>query len=153
MMEVLREWIVSLVAVSLLVAIVQSLTGSGAVRRAADFVCALALLAALLRPLPGLEWESLLPDEADYAEAVAKLQREMESTQAAELETGIAERTASYISDKARCAVRVETKVKGGVPLPWRVELERDYEKGLSDWILETVGIPEERQAWHGVKN
>ena len=49
--------------------------------------------------------------------------------------------------------MRVETKVEGGVPLPWRVELERDYEKGLSDWIFETVGIPEERQAWHGVKN
>ena len=65
----------------------------------------------------------------------------------------ISEQCAAYISDKARCAVRVETKVEGGVPLPWRVELERDYEKGLSDWILETVGIPEERQAWHGVKN
>lgn len=153
MMDALRDWIVSLVAVSLLVAIVQSLTGSGAIRRAADFICALALLAALLGPLPGLKWESLLPDGDDYAEAVAKMQREMEETQTAELETGIAERTASYISDKARCAVRVETKVENGVPLPWRVELERDYEKGLSDWIFETVGIPEERQAWHGVKD
>ena len=81
------------------------------------------------------------------------LQGDIEQTQAKELAAGIEERTASYISDKARCAVRVETKMENGVPLPWRVELERDYEKGLSDWICETVGIPEERQAWHGVKN
>lgn len=153
MMDVLREWIVSLVAVSLLIALVQSLTGSGAVRRAADFICALALLAALLRPLPGLQWESLLPEGNDYAEATEQLHREMVASQTAELETGIAERTASYISDKARCAVRVETKVENGVPLPWRVELERDYESGLAQWISETVGIPEERQAWHGVED
>lgn len=152
-METLREWIVSLAAVSLLIAIVQSLTGSGAVRRAADFICALALLAALLRPLPGLEWEALLHNGEDYAAATERLYREMESSQTAELEDGIAERTASYISDKARCAVRVETKAENGVPLPWRVELERDYESGLAQWISETVGIPEERQAWHGVEN
>ena len=46
-MELLREWIMSLMAVSLLAALVQSLVGGGALRRAADFICALALLAAL----------------------------------------------------------------------------------------------------------
>ena len=152
-MDVLREWIISLVAVSLLIALIQSLVGGGALRRAAELVCALALLAALLRPLPGLKGEELLPDGDEYAETVARLQTELEREQAAEMETGIAERTASYISDKAHCAVRVETKVENGVPLPWRVELERDYESELSAWIGETVGIPKERQAWHGGEN
>ena len=140
----------SLMAVSLLAALVQSLVGGGALRRAADFICALALLAALLRPLPGLDWESLLPDADAYRDSAERLQMQLEKEQDAQLAAGIAERTASYISDKARCAVRVETKTENGVPLPWRVELERDYESELSAWIEETVGIPKERQAWHG---
>lgn len=153
MMELLREWIVSLMAVSLLAALVQSLAGSGALRRAAEFICALALLAALLGPLPGLDWGSLLPDAEAYRDSAERLRLELEREREAELTAGIAERTASYISHKARCAVRVETNAEGGVPLPWRVELERDYESGLSAWIEETVGIPKERQAWHGGEN
>lgn len=149
-MELLREWIMSLMAVSLLAALVQSLVGGGALRRAAEFICALALLAALLGPLPGIKWESLLPDADAYADSVNRLRLQLEQEQEAELASGIAERTAAYISDKARCAVRVETKTENGVPLPWRVELERDYESELSAWIEETVGIPKERQAWHG---
>ena len=152
-MELLREWIMSLVAVSLLSALVRSLVGSGSLRRAAEFICALALLAALLRPLPGIRCEELLPDADAYAGSVERLQLQLEREQEAQMASGIAERTAAYISDKARCAVRVETRTENGVPLPWRVELERDYEKELSAWIGETVGIPKERQAWHGVEN
>ena len=69
-MELLREWIMSLVAVSLLSALVRSLVGSGSLRRVAEFICALALLAALLRPLPGVRWEDLLPDTDEYAGSV-----------------------------------------------------------------------------------
>ena len=152
-MELLREWIMNVVAVSLLGALVRSLVGSGSLRRAAEFICALVLLAALLRPLPGIRWEDLLPDAEAYAGGVNRLQLQMEREQAEQLAAGIAERTAAYISDKARCAVRVETQTENGVPLPWRVELERDYESGLSDWIEETVGIPKERQAWHVGEN
>ena len=152
-MELLREWIMSLVAVSLLSALVRSLVGSGSLRRVAEFICALALLAALLRPLPGIRWEDLLPDTDEYAGSVERLQLQLEQKQDDRLAAGIAERTAAYISDKARCAVRVETKMENGVPLPWQAELERDYERELSDWIGETVGIPKERQAWHGGEN
>lgn len=152
-MELLREWIMSLVAVSLLSALVRSLVGSGSLRRAADFICALALLAALLRPLPGIRWEELLPDADACAGRAERLRLEMEREQEVQLSSGIAERTAAYISDKAGCAVRVETKTVDGVPLPWRAELERDYEGELSNWIAETVGIPKERQAWHGGEN
>ena len=152
-MELLREWIMSLVAVSLLSALVRSLVGSGSLRRAADFICALALLAALLRPLPGIRWEELLPDADAYAARAERMQLQLERQQESDLASGIAERTAAYISDKAGCAVRVETKMENGVPLPWRAELERDYERELSAWISETVGIPKERQAWHGGEN
>ena len=153
MMESLGNWLMSLVAVSLLTALAQSLAGSGGLRRAANFTGGLVLLAALLQPLPGLDWEELLPDKEAYQAQVESLQGDIEQTQAKELAAGIEERTASYISDKARCAVRVETKMVDGLPLPWWAELDRGYDAELSAWMMETVGIPKERQEWHGAEN
>ena len=106
-----------------------------------------------MQPLEDLRPNVFRLEYTAYQLSVERRQKELEKEQREELQALIEQQTAAYISDKARCAVRVETKVENGVPLPWRAELERDYERELSDWIGETVGIPKERQAWHGGEN
>lgn len=66
----------------------------------------------------------------------------------------IEERTAAYISDKAKAlglsvAVRVETKTgDGGVPAPWAVRLTGTESEALASYIEGELGIPRERQVW-----
>ena len=59
MMEAVREWLTSLVLVSLLLSVAQSLIPEGTLRRAASFTGGLILLFALLRPVLGADLEHL----------------------------------------------------------------------------------------------
>ena len=80
----------------------------------------------------------------------------MEAEEETALKAGIAERTEAYISDKAAALggtvrARVETRTGAdGVPLPWSAELEGDYTEELAQWMETELGIPRERQDWHG---
>ena len=92
----------------------------------------------------------------DWARAIEKRQEELSADQEEALASGIAERTASYISDKAEelgleVRVRVETETGGdGVPVPVRTEIHGPWSEELSSYMAETLGISRERQVWHG---
>ena len=92
----------------------------------------------------------------DYAETIQNRQAELQSVQSEALSAGIAERTASYISDKAAelgltVQVRVETEPGAdGVPVPARAEVEGPWSAELSAYMAQTLGIPRERQVWNG---
>lgn len=153
MMEHVRQWLVSIVAVSLLLSVVQSLVPKGSLRRAASFLSGLVLLAVLLEPLPKLDLEGL--ELRDLGEETEQVRRQLETEQKTALEAGIAERTEAYISDKAAALgltvqARVETRAgEDGVPLPWSAELEGGYTEELTQWIEAELDIPRERQVWH----
>lgn len=156
MMEGLRQWIISLTALCMLLALARVLVPSGTMGRVAAFVGGLVLLAALARPLSELGAVRLaLPD---YAGEIERLQRQLEEENEAALAEGIAERTEAYISDKAASmglagACRVETRAgEDGIPLPWSVELEMPRSAELAAWIEEELDIPSERQVWHGAE-
>ena len=59
MMEHVRQWLSSIVVVSLLLSVVQSLVPKGSLRRVASFLSGLVLLVVLLEPLPKLDLEGL----------------------------------------------------------------------------------------------
>lgn len=156
MMEGLRQWIISLTALCMLLALARVLVPGGTMSRVAAFVGGLVLLAALARPLSELGAVRLaLPD---YAGEIERLQRQLEEENEAALADGIAERTEAYISDKAASmglagACRVETRAgEDGIPLPWSVELEMPRSAELAAWIEEELDIPSERQVWHGAE-
>ena len=154
MMEHIRQWLCSVVAVSLLVSVVQSLVPKGSLRRAASFLSGLVLLAVLLEPLPKLDLEGL--ELRGLQEETEKARRQLEAEQETALKAGIAEQTEAYISDKAAALgltvqARVETRTGAdGVPLPWSAELEGDYTEELAQWMETELDIPRERQVWHG---
>ena len=152
MMEAVREWLASVAAVSLLLSAVQTLLPAGSVRKIASFTGGLILLAALLQPLLGADLERL--DLEGCRASVAARQAELEAAGKSELAELIAERTCAYISDKADAlglsvAVRVETRERDGLPVPWRAELTGRRSEALAAYLEEELGIPRGRQIWH----
>ena len=154
MMEHIRQWLCSVVAVSLLVSVVQSLVPKGSLRRVASFLSGLVLLAVLLEPLPKLDLEGL--ELRGLQEETEKARRQLEAEQETALKAGIAEQTEAYISDKAAALgltvqAQVETRTgEDGVPLPWSADMEGGYAEELAQWIEAELDIPRERQVWHG---
>ena len=154
MMEHVRQWLSSIVVVSLLLSVVQSLVPKGSLRRVASFLSGLVLLAVLLEPLPKLDLEGL--ELRGLQEETEKVRRQLEAEQETALKAGIAEQTEAYISDKAAALgltvqAQVETRTgEDGVPLPWSADMEGGYAEELAQWIEAELDIPRERQVWHG---
>ena len=159
MIGALREWLTSIVVVTLLLSVAQTLVPEGSIRRVASFVGGLILLAALLRPVLGADLERLRLVMDDYEQALQEAREELASSGETELTERIEERTAAYISDKADAlGLEVSVRVKAaagpdGVSLPDRVELTGPYSRELADFMARELGIPAERQVWHERKN
>ena len=149
-----RTWLTSVVAVSLLLAVVQTLVPEGTLRRTASFTGGLLLLVVLLRPLLALD--ELRLDLSGYREAVREREAELESSVDEALSSVIAERTEAYISDKAAAlgltvTARVEARTGAdGVTVPWSAEVTGPWSSELSSYMAEELGIPPERQVYHG---
>ena len=159
MIGALREWLTSIVVVTLLLSVAQMLVPEGSIRRVASFAGGLILLVALLRPVLGADLERLRLDLDGYERELQNAREELSSAGDTEMAERIAERTAAYISDKAdalglEVAVRVEAAVgPDGVTLPEKAELTGAYSQELADFMARELGIPAERQVWHDGKN
>ena len=77
MMEAVRAWLTSVVLVSLLLSVAQSLIPQGTVRQAASFTGGLILLLALLRPVLEADLDRLELDFSGYQAAVEERQAEL----------------------------------------------------------------------------
>ena len=159
MIGALREWLTSIVVVTLLLSVVQALVPEGSIRRVASFVGGLILLAVLMRPVLGTDLERLQLDLGGYEQELKNAREELASSRETELTERIEERTAAYISDKAdalglEVVVRVEASAgPDGISLPEKAELTGPYSRELADFMARELGIPAERQVWHERKN
>ena len=157
-MSAVREYLLSLVAVSLLTVLSRSLIPEGGVRRIASVICGLLLAICALSPL-------LQFDIDTAAQSIARIQMEKET-----LRTGvevknrelvsqiIKQTTQTYILDKAASMglsvqAEVEMNDEGSYPYPYRVTLTgactEAQRRQLARSIEENLGIPAERQAWN----
>lgn len=158
-MEQIREWLTSVIAVSMLLSLVQMLIPKGSVEKTASFAGGLLLLLALLRPLLRMDMGEILPQTDGGRQTAAQLQEELTETTENLLEQCIAERTETYILDQAAAleaevSVRVRTeRSPEGIPMPAAVELTGAYEPGLERYIAEELGISAERQTWYENEN
>ena len=159
MIGALREWLTSIVVVTLLLSVAQALVPEGNIRRVASFLGGLILLLAMLRPVLGADLERLRLDFDGYEQALQEAREELASSSETELTERIEERTAAYISDKAdalglEVKVRVETAPgEAGVSLPVKAEVTGPYSQELADFMTRELGIPAERQVWHEREN
>jgi len=154
-MGALREWLTSVVVVSVLLAVVQTLIPEGTVRKIGAFTGGLILLVMLLQPLLGVDFEDLELRLDHSREAVEQRQQELEQAGEREVAELIERQTAAYIWDKAdalgldlSAEVRVERGPEG-IPLPVSATLTGTYSEALSVYLERELGIPRERQVWH----
>jgi len=159
MIGAVREWLTAVIAVTMLIFVVQILVPEGTARQITSFAGSLILILTLLRPLQQVnigKWEF---DLTSYEDEVVRRQEELTQTQKEELSGYIEERTAAYILDKAESialpvSVCVETKANAqGIPVPYAVKISGAYSEELKQWMERELGLPAERQVWHGSEN
>jgi len=156
MLTFLRAWLMSVIAASLLLSLLNSLLPEGTPRTIARMTGGLVLLLVILRPVTQLNLSDL---DLHYGACTQQINQQIDAYQEenkARMRTLIERRTAEYISDKARqlgltceAAVTAEEQ-ESGVFSPARVTLNIEKDRGLSDYIASELGIPAARQQWRG---
>ena len=155
MIGAVRVWLTSIVMVTLLLSVAQTLIPEGTIRKIAGFTGGLILLVALLRPALGADLERLHLDLGDYERAIEERQEELASAGNTELKALIESQTAAYISDKANAlglevTVRVEAEAGAdGIPVPAAADIQGARSEELASYMAQKLGIPRERQSWH----
>ena len=140
-MGALREWLTSLVTVSVLLAAARTLIPEGTVRKIGAFTGGLILLVTLLRPLTGIDVSEPGMRFDHTRRSVEKQRLELEQSASEETAELIARQTAAYIWDKADALGLSVTAVSA--------VLRGDYSESLSAELERELGIPRERQVWH----
>lgn len=158
MIEAMRNWLMAVIAASFLIAAAQSLVPEGTMRKLAGFVGGLALLVTLIRPLMGAGAGVMELRYDDYAEEIRQRQEELQAGGADSMAALIAEKTETYILDKAAalgvsCTVEVLTEPgPEGVPVPSGAVLRGQRSEALATYMEQELGIPKERQVYHGTE-
>ena len=155
MVEILRGWLLGLVAAALILTVLRALVPKGSIRPVARVTAGLVLLLVLLRPLAGLGGGSL---RVRYDELEREITARIEDYQALhenELESIIADSTAAYISEQAAhlgltCRAEVRGAVRAGTPPPASAAMDIPYDARLAAAIADDLGIPAEKQSWQG---
>ena len=158
-MEVVRAWLLSLIAVSLLCASAGALMPKGAVRQVGRLVCGLVMLAAILSPVARLDAAEGRRWLAGYFASVEQRRAGLEATVNNQMKHIIEGEYAAYIVDKAAelgltCTAQVECQRSAeGLYLPVRTEvtgmLTEDIRIQLVRTIAEDLGVPERAQVYY----
>ena len=153
MIDAVREWILSIVMVTMLLSVGQAMVPEGQIRKIFSFSGGLVLVIVLLHPVLGLEGSVLIEPLEVYERQIFKQKEELEQLVRAEQETIIEENLTAYISDKAEALeeggavrIRAETAEDGTVTLS--AELVGQPSEPLTEYLEQELGIPRERQVW-----
>ena len=155
MIGAVREWLVSVVIVTLLLSVAQTMIPEGTIRKIASFIGGLILLITLVQPLLRTDLGSLRLHFEDYETAIQERQTELEDAGQEEMSSLIEEKTQAYILDKAgSLGLEVEVRVaaeygEDGIPYPYEAEIDGPRSEELAAYMERELGIPEERQVWN----
>ena len=159
MIEGVRSWLLSVIAVCLLCALADALMPRGPVKKAGRLVCGLVLLCAMLAPLPGLQLETGQAWLEDYFAGLEQQKQNLKETADAGTKGIIEEQYSAYIVDKAKeldlvCQVRVTCRTDAdGLTVPDGVEvagrLSDEEQSRLARIIEEELLVPPERQTYY----
>lgn len=155
MLDVIRQWLLGLTCAALVIAMAESLTPSGAVRKIGRLTGGLVLLVAMLRPLFSLDEGAMTRALTEYQLSLSSYSQELEQEDWNLMKGIIEERSGAYIQDKAEhmgidCQVVVEAEEGGDWPVPQYVTvfgvLTQEQQAELSRTIEADFAIPAERQ-------
>lgn len=159
MMAGLREWLMAVIALSLVCAGAESLMPPGGVRTVGRLVCGMALLCVMLRPvgqLRGVDVEQLLRGCARWTQLEEQeLSVHRDRSQKAVIEQACE----TYIADKGVqlglvCRAEVDCEAgEDGIYLPRRARLWGDFDavtqSRLTELLWLQLGIPVEEQSYY----
>lgn len=157
-MELLRHWLIGITCAAMIVALADSLTPAGTVKKIGRLVGGLVLLLAVVKPVLGLDFRALAADAANW-QAVDAYGEDLDKTNLELMKSIIGERTGAYILDKAEelgacCdAVAVTCEVgEGDMPYPAAVtvhgSLTEAQRRALTRQIEADLAIPENMQTY-----
>lgn len=158
MIAALRGWLTSVIYTAMVIAVAENMAPPGGMKKIISMTGGLILLVMLVKPLGNMEMKFLSLQYDSYASRVEERQADLEKDNLREMEGIIQQRTAAYISDKAKrlgldCQVTVRCKAgEGGMPYPDSVTVQGTVSEELKQWIEEELGIPTERQVFHGAE-
>lgn len=156
-MGAIKDWLLSVTAAALIVALAQALIPEGAVKKISALIGGMVLLTVMMRPVATLDLEALTQWTAAYVPA-----EDTQTDQGGQMmKSLIAQKTSAYIVDKGaalgtscQAAVQVETD-ESGWPVPWEAEitgaLSPEQRSALSQAMEEDLGIPPTRQHFREV--
>lgn len=153
MMDSVRGWITSVVMVTMLLSVAQTLIPDGTIRKVFSFSGGLVLMIALLQPILELKPGMAEFRAEDYEEVLWERQEELRQAAGAEWEAIIEKEITAYISDKADAlgvdvSVRIQTETGLDGNLVLLAELTGQPTEELAVHLEKELGIPRERQVW-----
>ncbi|NCB63393.1 MAG: stage III sporulation protein AF [Clostridia bacterium] len=159
MMELIRTWLIGITCAAMIIAVADSLTPNGAVRKIGRLVGGLVLLIAVVKPLMSLDYSVMAMAAAGNQIAAEHVDSELEKTNLELMKSIIGEKTGAYILDKAESlgascqSVTVTCEVgEENIPYPSAVtitgNLNAEQRKALSRQIEADLAIPEEHQTY-----
>jgi len=159
MTELVRSWVIGLTGMSLITAVVLTLTPKGKVRRVVTLVCGLGMIIVLIGPILDFDYDSFALYTSDSSVDLESFGTNLEEANEKLTRSIIQERTAAYILDKAEsigvsdAQFTVNTRMdEEGTWYPWEVTAEGTFTQSqkleLVSYMTGEIGIPEERQYW-----
>lgn len=155
MLDVIRQWLLGISCAALVIAMAESLTPSGTIRKIGRLTGGLVLLIAMLGPLLSLDEGALTQALTEYRISLDDYSQELEQEDQELMKGIIEERSGAYIQDKAEsmgidCQVAVEAGEEGDWPVPEYVTvfgaLTAEEQAKLTREIETDFAIPSERQ-------
>lgn len=155
MLDVIRQWLLGITCVALVLAIAESLTPEGAIRKVGRLTGGLVLLIAMIQPLLSLDEGALTRALTEYHFSMDSYSQDLEEENWNLMKDIIEERSSAYIQDKAEsmgidCQVLVEAVDEGDWPVPESVtvfgDLTEDQQARLTRAIETDFAIPTDRQ-------
>ena len=156
MTELVRQWLLGVACTALILALADSLTPAGGVKKVCRMAGGLALLLAAVSPLLRLDSGVLDSMLEEYRTAVRSYEEALKEQNNSFYLTVIEESTAAYIVDKAEemgisCQAEVTISYdENGVPCPWEVTARGDWtdetREALERLLEDDLGVPRQRQ-------
>lgn len=153
MINVIKEWLLGVIAAAICLAILDAMMPKGAMKGIAKVTGGLAMFLVLLRPWTHLGLGDLNWRYQEYQQQIDGQIDMYREDYLQQMESIIESETGAYISKKAEqmgiaCSAVVETAVENGVPVPTTVRMDIQKNDVLADWIEKELGISRVEQYW-----
>lgn len=164
-MEILRSWITTVTAASILVSAAVAVTPKGSMQKMVRFVGGLVLLLALTAPLKDFNSEDLAFYSMQYRADYEQYEEKLIDENTAMIKTIIEDKTRTYILQKAdelgiECNAAVTAVSReDGYPYPEEIVIETDagvdptLKAKLSRVLESELGVPKEKQKWRATED